>query len=163
MWLHDFAHPLLDQAFYVSHILGTAPFGAGLVIVAAAWWTIRGRRREAMLWIVLGISTYLLQKGLKVAVGRPRPDLWDGPLSLTSYAFPSGHALAAATFSWLMARAALRGWPQARRRVVFVTAAMALYIGFGRLYLGLHWPSDVVAGWLLGVLQTWLVTRWLRT
>lgn len=159
LWIHGFEHPVLDDMFYVTHILGTAWFCTGLVTVAALWWWWHGDRHEAALWAALGLSTWALQKALKILIARPRPELWEGAVSLSSFAFPSGHALAAVTFCALIGRTALRGWPHARRRVIASVGLGAALIGVGRLYLGVHWPSDVAAGWALGALQTWLGIR----
>ena len=150
----------MDGLFVVSHHMGTAPFCITLVTTAVVVALVRGKRREAALWLLLGISTYLLQKGLKLAIGRPRPDLWRGPVVLSSYAMPSGHALAAATFYPLLARGAAELWPQRAGRIWLLAIATAFFVGFGRLYLGVHWPSDVVVGWTIGAGQTWFGMRW---
>jgi undecaprenyl-diphosphatase len=154
MLLHEHSNAWLDELFLVSHAIGAGPFGLVLVLVAAAVAAYRKKPHEAGLWIALGLSTYFLQAGLKEIVGRPRPALWPTLVSTTSPAFPSGHALAAATFYPLLARAAVQRWPEARVVAWAAAVAMALYIGLGRLYLGVHWPSDVLAGWAIGAAQT---------
>jgi membrane-associated phospholipid phosphatase len=163
LWIHGLSRPALDDLFVFSHVLGTLPFCVALVAGAALWHRVRGERREAALWIVLGLTTYLVQAGLKAALARPRPALWIPLVTETNFAFPSGHALAAATFYPLLAYLATRGAPRAAKAVGYLlAAAVALYIGVGRLYLGVHWPSDVLAGWILGILQTAAGVLWLE-
>ena len=152
--IHALAHPVWDTLFLISHGLGSAWFCAVFVVGTVTFHWVRGRRDEALMWAVIGIATYLLQLGLKAYFARPRPALWRGPVFHTSFAFPSGHALAAATFYPLWAWYGARRWPSAARGCWVAGALMAFYVGFGRLYLGVHWPTDVLAGWTLGALQT---------
>ncbi|MGV9343640.1 phosphatase PAP2 family protein [Streptomyces spiralis] len=111
----------------------------------SAWWTAS--------WLVgtcaLGA---VLQQGLKAAVGRPRP-VWPDPVDSAHYAaFPSGHAMTATVVCglllWLLRRGGLSGIPWGAA----VTLAVLSVAGAGmtRVWLGVHWPSDVLGGWLLG-------------
>jgi undecaprenyl-diphosphatase len=90
---------------------------------------------------------------IKVLVGRPRPVV--GPVVATApgYAFPSGHATqAAAVFAALVVVAVSPSWSVARRRAVGAAAAGAAFlVGVSRVYLGVHWVTDVMAGWALGI------------
>jgi membrane-associated phospholipid phosphatase len=158
--IHAHATPVLDVVFRLSHELGTFPFCTALVLGTALLHAVHGDREEAKLWLVLGISTALLQSGLKEAVGRPRPFLWPRLVPESSFSFPSGHALSSATFFPLLARAVARARPDWRVGAWMVGVAFAAYVGFGRLYLGVHWPTDVAAGWLIGATQTALALRW---
>ncbi|RLU89148.1 hypothetical protein CTZ27_22130 [Streptomyces griseocarneus] len=120
--------------------------------VAAAW---LARRREWLLVAWIAATSALgtaLQQTIKAAVGRSRPH-WPDPVATASYqAFPSGHALTATVtcglLVWLL-------WLHRSRtgvvRVAWAVSAVSVIgVGFTRLYLGVHWLSDVVAGWLLG-------------
>ncbi len=160
--LHAHASPWLDQLFLLSHELGTLRACTVLVLGAVAVHLVRGERRLALLWLLVGLSTFALQSGLKAAFDRPRPALWPRLLpSPRDPSFPSGHAVAAATFYPLAALLVGRRRP-AWRRAAWVTAAgLALWIGLGRLYLGVHWPSDVLGGWAVGALQVAVAARWL--
>lgn len=110
----------------------------------------------------LGISTIL-----KHAFDRARPDLVPHESVVYSASFPSGHSmLAAITYLTL---AALLAEIQTRRalKIYFIGVAVLLTLGVGlsRVYLGVHWPSDVLAGWAVGAswaLLFWLLLRWLR-
>jgi undecaprenyl-diphosphatase len=158
--IHGWSRPFLDVIFLVSHELGRGPFGLILVVVMVALWWRAGDRSEARLWAVLGLSTYFLQLGLKHFFARPRPALWDPLVHLSSFAMPSGHALAAATLYPLLARSVARRWPSVAPMAYGVAVFVAFYIGFGRLYLGVHWPSDVLVGWAIGAAQTVAMIRW---
>ncbi|MFF8606653.1 phosphatase PAP2 family protein [Streptomyces sp. NPDC015346] len=119
--------------------------------VVVLWWR---RERLLALWLVgASLAAAAVQQGMKAAVDRNRPS-WTDPVDSAHYAaFPSGHALTAALtcalLLWVLAlhwRETWRGWS-----VLAVTAVVSVVgVGWTRVYLGVHWPSDVVAGWLLG-------------
>jgi hypothetical protein len=160
--LQALSHPALDAIFRLSHELGTLRFSVVLVLAAVVWHGRRGERREALAWLVVGLTTFVLFVSLKPAFATTRPFLWPRPMGVgaTGFSFPSGHALAAATFFPLLAWVTLhlRGVPFA-----LVGVGLALFVGFGRLYLGVHWPSDVLGGWLLGAAQAATAIRWIRS
>lgn len=161
--LHAHASPFLDQLFILSHELGTLRAGTVLVLGAMAFHLARGERRLALLWLVAGLSTFTLQSGLKAAFERPRPELWPRILAAPRDAsFPSGHAVASATFYPLAALLVARRRSSGRAVAWGAAVALALFVGIGRLYLGVHWPSDVLAGWALGALQVVAAALWLR-
>ncbi|MGW0736438.1 phosphatase PAP2 family protein [Streptomyces sp. NPDC002851] len=121
-------------------------------VVVWLWW--RGARRLAV-W--LGAATLLgslVSQAAKAAVGRDRPS-WPDPVDSAQYAaFPSGHAMAAAVAGglllWVLRR---RGASTAVWRTALVLTAVSVAgVGLTRVWLGVHWPSDVVGGWLLGAL-----------
>ncbi|MEU7008893.1 phosphatase PAP2 family protein [Streptomyces sp. NPDC046332] len=130
------------------------PWTTRALIAAAVlvlWW-----RRERWLALWVTAATLLaagVQQGLKAAVGRPRPG-WPDPVDSAHYAaFPSGHAMTETVgcglLLWVLAlhwRETWRGWS------VLAVAALVSVLGVGwtRVYLGVHWLSDVAAGWLLG-------------
>jgi undecaprenyl-diphosphatase len=137
------------------------PVGTALFLGAWLRERTRGERAAAGLWLVLLVTTPCLFTGLKQVVRRARPDLWPRLLEPGSYAFPSGHALFSATFFPLMAFTLARRFPRAAPALWALGLLLPLYIGFGRMYLGVHWPSDVLAGWALGALQSGLGIAWL--
>ena len=159
--IHQHATPLLDVVFRISHELGTDLFLALFVVVLMAVHRLRGERRESVAWLVLGLATLFLVEGLKLAVGRPRPELWPRLVDARGASFPSGHALGSAALYGFLAHVLARRWPQRRLATYAGGVLMALYVGGGRLYLGVHWPSDVLAGWTLGALLCWGAASWL--
>ncbi|HKC11745.1 MAG TPA: phosphatase PAP2 family protein [Vicinamibacteria bacterium] len=162
LWVHGWAGPLPDAAFWLSSQLADLRFCVVLVGLACLWHLWRGERTESLLWLVLGLTTLGLEEGLKLLMARPRPHLWVAQIQQSGFAFPSGHALASATFYPLLARDVASGWPRARLLAWGLAVGLALFIGVGRLYLGVHWPSDVLAGWALGAGQTALGLRLLE-
>lgn len=151
LWIHAQAGPVLDALAWLSHQLATTRFCVVLVCVLALWHVVRGQRRVALCWVALGLSVLTCQSALKRIVGRPRPQLWERTVDRpVDFSFPSGHAEASASFYPLLAFLLARRFP--RRAVPIWSAAvgLALFVGLGRLYLGVHWPTDVLAGWALG-------------
>ncbi|MFH8931166.1 phosphatase PAP2 family protein [Streptomyces pristinaespiralis] len=122
-----------------------------LSAAAVVWLWLRGERLLAV-WV--GLASALgtgLQQGVKALVGRERP-LWPDPVDSAHYAaFPSGHAMTAVVtcglLLWLCRRHVARA---AWMWCVAAAAVSVAGVGFTRLYLGVHWPSDVIGGWLLG-------------
>lgn len=161
LWIHAHASPGLDALFGLSHLLGDLPSSAVLVFGIAVWHLARGDRRGALVWAVLALTTLALLEGLKPLVARPRPELWPRLLPQGGFSFPSGHALASATFYPLLAWEFVGHRRSLTAPCVALAVAMPLFIGLGRLYLGVHWPTDVAAGWALGALQSLAAVSWL--
>ncbi|HEU0317351.1 MAG TPA: phosphatase PAP2 family protein [Solirubrobacteraceae bacterium] len=119
----------------------------GLVVV--------GRRRDALFVLVAAGGAMILTNAIKVIVERPRPG-GGGLVSVASASWPSGHATSSIAFygalGLLAARWVSRGW--GRGAIWVVVGVLVAAVGTSRVYLGVHYPSDVVAGWLVGGL--WL-------
>lgn len=129
------------------------------------WW--RGRGRCALRIALAAFAASAVSQGLKAWVGRERP-VWPDPVDSATYAaYPSGHALTATTvcglLAWVAARGSARPYAPGRRPprslaraaaavALLLAAVSALGVGFTRIYLGVHWFSDVLGGWLLGAL-----------
>ncbi|MCP3818729.1 phosphatase PAP2 family protein [Streptomyces sp. A3M-1-3] len=125
-----------------------------MLALATGWLWWRGERVLAGWVVVTGVVGTVVQQGLKAAVGRDRPR-WPDPVDSAHYAaFPSGHAMTAVVafglLLWLLRRFGARApvW----RAALAVAAVSVVGVGVTRLYLGVHWFSDVVGGWLLGAL-----------
>ncbi len=111
----------------------------------------------------------VLNEAVKELVGRPRPQFAEGGAQLGSLSFPSGHASGIAC---LVTTALLLAWPAlsrtARRWWTLAAVLLALVVGLSRMWLGVHYLSDVVGGWAFGVGWTLLVAtvvqgvRWTR-
>ncbi|WP_434587734.1 phosphatase PAP2 family protein [Streptomyces sp. A5-4] len=124
-----------------------------LMAVAVGWLLWRGERLLPLWAVATSAAGTLLQQGLKAALGRERPQ-WPDPVDSAHFAaWPSGHAMTATvTFGLLVWLLALRGAdPRLRAAVLVVGVVSVVGVGLTRMYLGVHWPTDVLGGWLLGV------------
>lgn len=166
----DRADPLGPAWFEASVAEITALGGFGVltlvVALAAGYLAVRRRYADAALILVAVLSGTALSEGLKLGFARARPDLVAHIVDTTSMSFPSGHAMLSAitylTIGALLARAAARAADRAY--ILAAAIALTLLIGVSRLYLGVHWPSDVLAGWCFGAawaLVCWAVAAWL--
>jgi undecaprenyl-diphosphatase len=166
-WVHQFASPALTQVMTAISLLGYSILIVELVLALALFLFLRWRHAAG--WLAVSMAGALaLDLALKYAFHRPRPQPFFG-VPLQSYSFPSGHALCSFCFY-----AVLAGLIAARTRnfvlrvaVGVTAAALIIAIGVSRIYLGMHYPSDVIAGYLaaavwvasLLVLDRWRVSR----
>jgi undecaprenyl-diphosphatase len=103
----------------------------------------------------------VLSSLLKVEIDRPRPELVSHLVTETSLSFPSGHAMLSAVTYLTLGSLAARILPDRTTRiyVLFLAVLTTLLVGISRIYLGVHWPSDVLAGWCAGF--AWAMLCWL--
>jgi undecaprenyl-diphosphatase len=102
---------------------------------------------------------------LKLGIDRPRPDIVSHLMTETSMSFPSGHAMMSAVTYLTLGSLLARIVPQKRLKIFFLCVAVLLtaMVGVSRVFLGVHWPSDVLGGWCAGfawALICWLIARW---
>ena len=152
--LHEHAVPQLTVAMKAVTNLGSGGvlIAAGLVIAGLLLW--RRRAGEALLLVTATVGAAALGQLVKVLVDRPRPDLVVPLVQAEGYSFPSGHATASMAFYLtlgLLAAGWVRRW-ESRVYVLVAALGTILLIGFSRLYLGVHYLSDVLAGYALGAL-----------
>lgn len=150
-WLAGVRSAPMDAFFGAITWLGSFYVLGPLVTVAAVGLALRGRALAA--WLLgLGFGGAALATWLaKLALARPRPALYDGALAAPPYpAFPSGHAAQAFAVAfglcWLAARAGR--W----RLAAALACGVAALVALSRLYLQVHWPSDVLGGVLMALL-----------
>ena len=109
------------------------------------------RRRMEAGWIGIAlVGATLLSAGLKQWLHRPRPELVPHLARVTSLSFPSGHAMVSSAVYLTLAIMLGEAKPALRRYFVGLAVTLVVLIGCTRIYLGVHWPSDVLAGWALG-------------
>jgi len=134
-----------------------------------AWLTAAGKRAEAS-WIAVSlIGSSVIGALLKGWIARPRPELVPHLVQVSNASFPSGHAMISSavylTLALMLAEGIDRdGWRGRAARVAVVAffSGLVVLIGMSRVYLGVHWPSDVLAGWCFGTawaLVVWMVNR----
>jgi len=120
--------------------LAVVAVAVGLVLAGLRRW-----RDLAYGTVIVGV-VWAMNPLLKALVARSRPDLWSPPMELSEHTFPSGHA---ANTAALAAAVILIAWATRLRIVAVVTGVtLVVVVGLGQLVLGVHYPSDIVAGWL---------------
>jgi undecaprenyl-diphosphatase len=152
-WVADHRIDWLTTAFRVITTVGnTAAMTLIAVIATVVLWR---RHRTLALTVLLGsASGWLLMQALKYGFARPRPPERFRILQIDTYSFPSGHAMMSAVVLGLVAVAAWRTsvWVHAHPVVLLLAPVASALIGASRVYLGVHWTTDVVAGWVIGAL-----------
>lgn len=123
-----------------------------LVLVSVVYLFLVRQRRLAVLLITSIVTGFVVAFSLKHGIDRPRPDLVSHGTMVYTASFPSAHAMMSTLVYFTLA--ALLSQTQTRRSVkllLYICAGfLALWVGSSRVYLGVHWPSDVVAGWCAG-------------
>jgi membrane-associated phospholipid phosphatase len=150
-WLFDHSNPTLVEAAKIVTWLGNGLFLGALV----AWFVFvllrRRRVNEALLITIAFVGSQIVNALLKLAFHRPRPEL--AFVHLDTFSFPSGHATGAAAVYTLLAWLALRRvrTPVSRVLIVLSAALVIAAVGFTRMYLEVHYLSDVLAGTAAGL------------
>ena len=136
------------------------------LITAGFLWLDGKGRMAAFVGLSVGTGT-LLSTLLKDLFHRARPDLVPHGMHVSSASFPSGHSMLSAVTYLTIAALLARSHERRSVKVYFLLVAIVLMlmIGVSRVYLGVHWPTDVLAGWTAGAvwaLLCWLIARWLQ-
>lgn len=120
---------------------------------------LRKYRTALFLFVAVG-GGQLLSSLLKIGFDRPRPDLVPHGMSVYTGSFPSGHAMMAAITYLTLAALLSRAAEHRRQQLFLILAAILLtmLVGGSRIYLGVHWPSDVLGGWVAG--SAWAALCW---
>lgn len=155
-WVIAHRNGTLTEIMVNASRFGSTPSLIVIALAVAAWLAWRGRRAEALLIVLGSAGGLLLAPLLKLVFERPRPPLADRVVLIDSWSFPSGHSLNSMVVIGLLTVLAVRERRGRARRVLLAALGtfLVLVVGFSRVYLGVHWPSDVLAGWTIGVL--WL-------
>jgi undecaprenyl-diphosphatase len=154
--VHEDATPRLTRGmFALSRIGSPQVLGPVIVIVTAMLW-VRGLRHASIVWLIATGGAGLLVLLLKLHFRRIRPDLPWAFAHEPSYSSPSGHSVLAVVVYGTLMYLGWRHLPRLWQRVaaVAISASLILGIGYSRIYLGVHYPSDVAAGYYVGAV--WL-------
>jgi membrane-associated phospholipid phosphatase len=156
-WAHGHATAAGLQFFHLVTLVGLP--GVWLITLLFALWLLwRDEHFLFWAWIASNVGGGILQLVLKGTIHRDRPQYAAAYLHGESYSFPSGHAMSA-TICWslmVLCAGLSLGWHGRRRlQLYIVSTAIIFLIGFSRLYLGVHYPSDVLGGLIIGT--AWVV------
>lgn len=159
-------NPILTTIFKLSSALGDI---SGIVLVLGLVLVIIFLNTKAkkdivyrLKLVLVGVVTAgLAQLGLKLLFSRARPADWPSLALSTGFAFPSGHATVVTVLYGLIAFLVSKSKLQANYKKMIITACVCIIIlvGVSRIYLGVHWPTDILAGWAVGLGLWWLLTH----
>lgn len=151
----------LEEAIRDVTALGGFTVLAMVTVVAALAFLFHGRRRHALVLVGAVVLAQLSSEAAKALYGRARPDLVSHGSFVYSGSFPSGHSmLSAATYLTLAMLISSLEPTRGTKRLVYVLAVLlVMAVGISRVYLGVHWPSDVLGGWAFGA--AWSLLAWL--
>ena len=169
LWFRD-AHDLSDPlgpAWFQEAVRDMTAFGSfvGLFFMttaaALALW-LCGYRRLATGLVASVLMALLVSNGLKIVIARERPDIVTHAALTFTASFPSGHAFLSAAV--MLSIAGFVGLASQRDDIALLCLVfawvMVLLIGLSRIYLGVHWPTDVLGGWCLGIVWSSTATAW---
>ncbi len=153
--VHSWAAPSITPLFIFLSLLGFQILWV-IILIVAAWFVLHRQWLHLTTWIIGWAGGELLNQLLKQIFARPRPVFADPLQTAANYSFPSGHAMFSAIVYGLLAYFVLLqiNRQSARIAVVAGTIVLVMLIGISRIYLGVHYFSDVVAGFAFGV--AWL-------
>jgi undecaprenyl-diphosphatase len=165
-WIAHHRHPALTALFLALTELGSTRILVLLTLGAVPAFWLAGRRGMALAMMVAMVGSSLLTHTLKLAFARPRPDASLHLDDVYGYSFPSGHTVGSVVFFTTLALLAsdhVRGGPL-RTFLVAYAALLGVLVAVSRVYLGVHHPSDVIAGMAIGAGWSLLVVlaeyRW---
>lgn len=144
--------------------IGIVPYALAAAAGMIAGTGVRGKALMAAQTMAFLLVVQTLRFGVATTAGRPRPPVSDWAVHVSGFAFPSGHTVASATAAGLLIWAACQRLHGALRAAVGSCAAVwAIAVGLTRVYLGVHWPTDVAGGWLFTItalgLAVWFTRR----
>lgn len=167
----DVSDPLgprwVEEMFRDITALGSTIVLTMVTLAVAGYFLLDGRRGVAMIVLLATLGAFGVGNALKHTFDRERPDLVPHGSTVYTSSFPSSHSMVSA--STFLTLGALLARVQRRRRiktfVLGVAITATVLVGVSRVYLGVHWPTDVLAGWTAGAgwaLMCWLLARWLQ-
>nr|WP_299242234.1 phosphatase PAP2 family protein [uncultured Halomonas sp.] len=149
----------------------TALGGVGVLVfitLITFGFLLLSRYYRASMFLLASVGGGLLASTLlKLLFDRPRPDLVSHGSIVYTASFPSGHSMMAAVTYLTLAALLIRIQPRWRLKAYLLLAALlvTVLVGISRVYMGVHWPTDVLAGWTAGAVWAslcWLIARWLQ-
>ena len=122
---------------------------ASITLALLLW---RRYYQEAKFFFIDCLGGVVLSYGLKLFFSKTRPSLWQSPIKETSYSYPSGHAVGSMVLYGFLAYLLATRSPRFSWLIYTLAGIIIAAIGFSRLYLGVHWPTDIIGGFGIGFL-----------
>ncbi len=156
LWIHHFANPQLDSLMLFLTSLGDPPTVVTIFVTTIVWLGLKKRYFDVLRFALVCAGGVLINQAMKLFFAKPRPALWDRLITETSFSFPSGHAVGSMVVYGFIAYILAKEFQQFKQFIYAITSVLIISIGFSRLYLGVHYPTDIIAGSGIGIL--WLTT-----
>ena len=156
LWIHQFANPQFDRIFLFFTALDDPPTVVTIFIITIAWLVMKRRYSDGIRFTIVCAGGVLTDRVMKLFFAKPRPELWHRLIPETSFSFPSGHAVGSMVVYGFIAYILAKEMQQHKHIVYAAASLLIIAIGLSRLYLGVHYPTDIIAGYGIGFL--WLVT-----
>jgi membrane-associated phospholipid phosphatase len=153
--LHQLSNPSLDALMLIITRLGNPEIVVFIVLCSAVWLWLSQRFLEVKVFAIACLGALILNQELKLFFAKPRPELWPRLINESSFSFPSGHALGSLVLYGFLSYVLAERFPRFSRWIYSIAVSIISAIGISRLYLGVHWPTDVLAGYAVGFL--WLM------
>lgn len=151
--IHSIGTAQLDTFFVYATNLGGTIYIAIITIGLIVYLLYKQRKHDALLIATSVGGAVVINLVLKVVFGRTRPDLWGHLVTEASFSFPSGHAMVSSALAFAVMAVV---WNTKWRYITIVVGLLYVaLVGFSRLYLGVHYPTDVLGGWLVSL--SWVV------
>jgi undecaprenyl-diphosphatase len=155
LFLRKLHTPLLDQVMIGITVLGEPTILVGITLVLSLVVLIRRQFAVGIVFAIAALGAAGLNVLLKDVFARARPALWERSVDVRFYSFPSGHAMVSLVIYGLIGYLLANHYKHRSRLILSLAALLVVLIGFSRLYLGVHWPTDVIAGYAAGLV--WLI------
>jgi undecaprenyl-diphosphatase len=151
IWVHTRQSTVLDILMILFTKIGSGPALIAAIAAVAFWSYKRGRNSYILILCANAIIAMAVTPILKAIFARARPTLFEVIKRPDTYSFPSGHSMSAVVIFGSIAAVIIALRPPAKVPVTIAAGILMVCIGVSRVYLGAHWPMDVLAGWASGV------------
>ena len=159
--VHGMSNYFLDTFMPIATDIGGVVGVVAITLIMTALFVYKNEQRRALMVSITVAGAAGINLILKSVFERARPDLWETLVREPGFSFPSGHAMASAA---LGAAIVVALWDSRWRWWAFTTATFYIvFVGFSRLYLGVHYPTDIMAGWLVSGAWVMAVTLMFRS
>ena len=155
LYLRSLHTPLRDRVMLAFTFFGEPNLLLALSVSLGIMLWVRKHRSEATTIAVTGAGALGLNILLKQLFARARPQIWERTVDVKFYSFPSGHAMISMVIYGLLGYLLGSRFPKQRWWIYSLTVILVAVIGLSRLYLGVHWPTDIIAGYTAGLV--WLI------
>ncbi len=156
LWLHQFANPQLDRVMLFFTSLGNPPTVITIFLMTIAWLLLKRRSADGIRFAIACAGGVVINQEMKLFFAKPRPELWPRLVTDLTFSFPSGHAVGSMVVYGFIAYVLAKELQRYKRSIYAIASTIVIAIGLSRLYLGMHYPTDIIAGYGIGLL--WLTT-----